>query len=406
MLKEMRALKGASGFADKETVKSGETIFLPAHKGKFREISAFGDGNCGLNTFGLILINLILQKHQFRFTDDYDKRFIKAIIDTLPTLKQRLESYKRHDALNLIASLDAFIKFIEKNKQSLTFNQLEAYIRSAVKTSEQVAALEVGLAPGLRELGCDLYYESLQRDVASPQKVKLDAETEVDVANLRRDGVSTGQELLTPLAAKVFNLNLHIFQKNTTEENGKTKKSELIRIHTPNDNPSAPTVQVLNVNNSHWNCLIPADQKGGLFSCIPAVMPNANSAASSSAGFFKRSSVRVVDGKWTTEAESQLLEKNSKKEIIKKANAILIKAMESGSIADKKGNILQEKFVALFDSLENAVRNSHTLNDLLPKCKEFLNEKKSSHAHTAILNDLEKFIDSEVVGNQRSLMSR
>ena len=408
--------KGATRLADTEAVKLGSIVLLPATKGKFREIPSIGDGNCSLNAFALGgLINLILQKHQFIFTGDYEKQFIKAIIDTLPVLEDRLVLYKQKETkfvsgnsyTDLVDPLDNFIKFIEQNKQTLTFNQLEEYIRSIRsngRNREQVAAIQIGLAPGLRALGCDLYYGFLkQRDPRSKEKVEFDSEAEVDVADLRQDGVYAGQDLLGYLATHVFQLNLHIFQENIIKDGAsKIRRNELSTIHKPNEIQDAPVVNMLNIGNGHWNCLISADQEGGLLSCLPEAASNVNSAANSRDSFFGGTVARhsrIVEGKWTTEREEDL-KKNSKKDLIKKANDILINAMKNRSIADENGNMIKEQFIVLFDSLENAIHNSSSLNDLLPKCKEFLREKKLSSVDTMIIDNLEKFIDSEAEENQ------
>lgn len=219
---------------------------------EYTEISAIGDGNCGLNAFAMGLINLI-QTGQLALGPDTYAALLTALNHSLPTLQKRLNLYKglptttKGNAYTDLADLlGAFMDFIKSEPSLDAFN---AYINEA-KSRQQIAAISVGMAPALRSLGKKTFRPRL-RTVDAPKEHLRDLE------NLSHDGVEMGHELSAQLAYDFFKLNLLVLN------DVKKDASNYAEVKLSKSLPGAPTLIMVH-RPSHWNAGIVADQKGGL----------------------------------------------------------------------------------------------------------------------------------------------
>ncbi len=219
---------------------------------EYTEISAIGDGNCGLNAFVMGLINLI-QLGELNLHEDTYAALLEALNNSLPTLKERLNLYKGLPSkiegnayTDLAAPLSVFIHFI-KSKPSL--REFEVYLNEA-KTREQVAAISVGMAPALRLLGENTFRQRLVT-VGAPR------EHLADLDHLTGDGVEMGHELSAQLAYDFFKLNLTVL--NDVKKDASTYAQ--VKLSEPLVN--APTLVMIH-RPGHWNAGILANQKQGL----------------------------------------------------------------------------------------------------------------------------------------------
>lgn len=217
----------------------------------YYQVPAFGDGNCSLNSLALALIDLI-KRDQLNLNEEVFQEFLRHIRSTIVVLEQRLALYQgKHSALtgnayNDVANdLEKFIAFI-KDHNKLTFNEFKRYIKQQ-KSREEIAALHVALAPGLRNKGAEIYEIQLALVHVDDEQLTGDAK------NLYHDGVWAGHDVLMHLAHDFFGINLKLYDKaDNLQEKSATNPiagaPEAVLIHSP----------------GHWDCLLNEKQEDGL----------------------------------------------------------------------------------------------------------------------------------------------
>jgi hypothetical protein len=227
-----------------KNVKLGRKVseLINETQNDFIVIPAFGDGNCAANAAGLLIIDLILRD---KFDQAHYNTLYQAITDTMPTLQQRLALYQTGDMYSDVAEpLNEFIEFINTNPD---WEQFSNFVKEKRKR-DQIAALHVGLAPALRDIGIKGYAQDMKdREVPDEQIAQ-------EIEALKQDGEHAGDELLMGIA-HTLNINIHTYDENKGVIKGRV-------------NVGDADGHILYVPG-HWDFLIPADQTDGLAAVLP-----------------------------------------------------------------------------------------------------------------------------------------
>jgi hypothetical protein len=155
--------------------------------------------------------------------------------------------------------LQAFIQFMDR-KPARTFAELCHYIKTQ-QSRQQIAALHVGLAPVLRQLGVEKYLDKLKsildEDESSAHPMIKDA------IALFEDGIDAGQESLSHLARDFFGINFTLY-----ETDGRlVAASELMA--------DVPAIAILHSSDStgHFDFLLP-ESHAKHYQSIATVIPD------------------------------------------------------------------------------------------------------------------------------------
>tara|TARA_R110000868_G_scaffold112110_1_gene302162 strand:+ start:2777 stop:4048 length:1272 start_codon:yes stop_codon:yes gene_type:complete len=213
----------------------------------FIEVPAIGDGNCASNAFALGLIDLI-QRDALRFEDKAkQQRLLAALANNVVTLKQRHQLYvgipgqiMGNSYSDLAEDLENFINLVERKPN---FQAVIDYIKNNSDGRLKVAALHVGLAPALREIGAELHLSTMQN---------ITDELRAEDLKLMSDGEYAGFDILAPLAQDFFHVNFTAFMKANANQ---PQASRLI--------DDAPDIHLYQTG-AHWNYLLPVKQEDGL----------------------------------------------------------------------------------------------------------------------------------------------
>lgn len=245
----------------------------------FYVVPAFGEGNCALNAFSLACVDLIKQDKLQQLDADKQQLFMLALADkrNLEILRRRQAQYAAAES-DMAVELMQVIKAIEANANH--FAGFCQFVKNHSNSRAQVAALHVGLAPALREIGASMYKHALSEVVQSEKKKSavagddpvhaehlavLEKELE-DADHLYADGASAGNEILVPLARDFFRINIRLYEQNTKKPivyiNPARQEVESVEV-SPRPNESIPEVNLLHIPG-HWDYLLPVSQTTGL----------------------------------------------------------------------------------------------------------------------------------------------
>jgi hypothetical protein len=223
----------------------------------YYSVPAFGDGNCALNAFALWLVDAI-KRNEVVLNAEKQQALMSSITNAanLNVLKERLKFYcgelssttknKLNPYADVANDLDAFIQFIETKP---TFTQLQQYI-NAQHSRHAIAALQVGLAPALRQIGVEAYINGLkivlnEGDDSAHPMIR-------EGISLFEDTVNVGHEVLSHLAHDFFHTNLTLYQADRK------------RLQTEEHNSRVSTCTILHSSapEGHFNFLLSEAQVG------------------------------------------------------------------------------------------------------------------------------------------------